>query len=235
MYCKHYLYLLLGATPGPSSMDACNQTEDDQSQYCTSNSMKRSYQQMMVGSWSDGNFKSILSPIQENREFIAKRAHLENRGARRLFSPSSDNNPLLNKGYESDEPSTSSSTTETKSAILFSPTLNLPNFVIDGTAPHLLQLSPEKYKENVDWLTRIRRDKYEQKVGKVVSEKLSSPVFHTTPARRSSRSRSTEPQKVSKAPKSPAPSLLDFFKITGRDCGTNVCCEDADVISSRKT
>ncbi|XP_076673566.1 WD40 domain-containing protein denticleless [Andrena cerasifolii] len=223
------------ATPGPSSMDACNQTEDDHSQYCTSNSMKRSYQQMMVESWSDGKFKSILSPIQENREFIAKRAHLENRGARRLFSPSSDNNPLLNKGYESDEPSTSSSTTETKNAILFSPTLNLPNFVIDGTAPHLLQLSPEKYKENVDWLTRIRRDKYEQKVGKVVSEKLSSPVFHTTPARRSSRSRSTEPQKVSKAPKSPAPSLLDFFKITGRDCGTNVCCEDADVISSRKT
>ena len=223
------------ATPGPSSMDACNQTEDNQSQYCTSNSMKRSYQQMMVGSWSDGKFKSILSPIQENREFVAKRAHLENRGARRLFSPSSDNNPLLNKGYESDEPSTSSSTTETKNAILFSPTLNLPNFVIDGTAPHLLQLSPEKYKENVDWLTRIRRDKYEQKVGKVVSEKLSSPVFHTTPARRSSRSRSTEPQKVSKAPKSPAPSLLDFFKITGRDCGTNVCCEDADVISSRKT
>lgn len=185
--------------------------------------MKRNYRQMMMGSWSDGKFKSILSPIQENHEFVVKRAHLENRGARRLFSPSNDNNSLLNKGYESDEPSTSSTSIESKnSAILFSPTLNLPNFVIDGTAPHLLQLSPEKYKENVDWLTRIRREKYEQKVGKTVSEKLSSPVSHTTPARRNSRSRSTEPQKVSKTSKSLAPSLLDFFKLTGKDFETNV-------------
>lgn len=125
--------------------------------------MKRNYFQMMSGSWSDGKFKSVLSPIQENLTSarVAKRIHLENRGARRLFSPCNDNSSSLNRGYESDEPSTSSSSRENRNdEIHFSPTLNLPNFVIDGTAPHLLQLSPEKYKENVDWLTRIPRYKY---------------------------------------------------------------------------
>ncbi|XP_053978906.1 protein lethal(2)denticleless [Hylaeus anthracinus] len=222
------------ATSRPNSLDSYKRSEDTHSQYNLSSSLKRSYCQMM-GSWSDGKFKSVLSPIRENREFIAKRVHLENRGARRLFSPSNDNTSFLNRGYESDEPSTSSITTENKSsAILFSPTLNLPNFVIDGTAPHLLQLSPEKYKENIDWLTRIRREKYERKGEKTVAEKLSSPGSHPTPVRRHSRSRSTEPQKVSKTSKSSAPSLLDFFKLT-KDCETNVCCDDTNVIPSTKS
>ncbi|XP_015431620.1 PREDICTED: protein lethal(2)denticleless isoform X2 [Dufourea novaeangliae] len=221
------------ATPGPSS-DVSNHTEGNQIQYNMNNSVKRSYCQMLMGSWSEGKFKSILSPIQENHEFIAKRAHLENRGARRLFSPSHDNNPLC-KGYESDEPSTSSSTVESKNVVLFSPTLNLPNFVIDGTAPHLLQMSPEKYKENVDWLTRIRREKFEHRSGKSISEKLSSPVYNPTPARRNSRSRSTEPQKVTKLPKSSVPSLLNFFKLTGKHCETNTCCDDADAVTSTES
>ncbi|CAK9795179.1 Protein lethal(2)denticleless [Anthophora quadrimaculata] len=221
-------------TPGPSSLDVCNQIEDNQG--TIGSSMKRSYSRMMMGeSWSDGKFRSILSPIQKNITFIAKRIHLENRGARRLFSPSNDNNSLLNRGYDSDEPCASSSSTESKkNEIHFSPTLNLPNFVIDGTAPHLLQVSPEKYKENIDWLTRIRREKYEQKVGKTVSEKLSSPIAHTTPARRNTRSRSTEPQKVSKIPKTPALSLLNFFKVTGKDCETNaVYCDDTNIPSAK--
>lgn len=178
---------------------------------------------MINGSWSDGKFKSILSPIEENFTSITKRIHLENRGARRLFSPYNDNNSLLNRGYESDEPTTSLSNIDSRnSEINFSPTLNLPNFVIDGTAPHLLQLSPEKYKENVDWLTRIRREKYEQKMRKTMSEKLPSPVSCTMLTRRNTRSRSTEPQKISKIPRSPALSLLNFFKITGKDCETNI-------------
>ncbi|XP_031833344.1 WD40 domain-containing protein denticleless [Nomia melanderi] len=221
------------ATPGPSS-DTSKQIEDhNQNYHRISNSVKRSYCQMMMGSWSEGKFKSILSPIHENYEFNAKRAHLENRGARRLFSPNHDNN-RLHKGYESDEPSTSSSTAESKNDILFSPTLNLPNFVIDGTAPHLLQMSPEKYKENVDWLTRIRREKFEHRSGKSMSEKLSL-VSHTTPARRNSRSRSTEPQKVTKTSKSSVPSLLNFFKVTGKDCETNACCDDVNEMPSTKS
>ncbi|XP_068973482.1 protein lethal(2)denticleless [Bombus flavifrons] len=224
------------ATPGPSSSDAYNQVEDSRNQCNVTTSMKRNYFQMMSGSWSDGKFKSVLSPIQENLTSarIAKRIHLENRGARRLFSPCNDNSLSLNRGYESDEPSTSSSSRENRNnEIHFSPTLNLPNFVIDGTAPHLLQLSPEKYKENVDWLTRIRREKY-GKVRKTLSEKSASPVSCTVLARRNTRSRSTEPQKVSKMPRNSPLSLLNFFKVTGKDCETNMCCDD-NVIPSAKS
>ncbi|XP_033206282.1 protein lethal(2)denticleless [Bombus vosnesenskii] len=224
------------ATPGPSSSDAYNQVEDSRNQCNVTTSMKRNYFQMMSGSWSDGKFKSVLSPIQENLTSarVAKRIHLENRGARRLFSPCNDNSSSLNRGYESDEPSTSSSSRENRNnEIHFSPTLNLPNFVIDGTAPHLLQLSPEKYKENVDWLTRIRREKY-GKVRKTLSEKSASPVSCTVLARRNTRSRSTEPQKVSKMPRNSPLSLLNFFKVTGKDCETNMCCDD-NVIPSAKS
>lgn len=46
------------------------------------------------------------------------------------------------------------------SSILFSPTSNLPNYVIDGEAPHLQIMSPKrKIKEKVDWLTKIRKQK----------------------------------------------------------------------------
>ncbi|XP_028049045.1 protein lethal(2)denticleless isoform X2 [Monomorium pharaonis] len=159
------------------------------------NPAKRSYLQM---SRSEG-FKCILSPIFENHESAAKRVHINNRGMRRLF----DSTPSTSRDYNSDEPSTSQSTSRNEE--VFSPTLNLPNFVIDGTAPHLLEISPQKYKENVDWLTKIRKERYEQK--KAAS---SSPKTQLTPGRRSNRSRSTEPQKVTKPTKSV--SLLDFFK-----------------------
>lgn len=226
--------IIPNATPGPSSSDVSNQMEDNQGQCNVSTSMKKSYFQMMNGSWSDGKFKSVLSPIQENltSDRIVKRIHLENRGAQRLFSPCNNNNFSLNRGYESDEPNTSSSSRENKNnEIHFSPTLNLPNFVIDGTAPHLLQLSPEKYKENVDWLTRIRREK----VRKAMSEKSASSTSCTVSAKRNTRSRSTEPQRVSKMPRNSPFSLLNFFKVTEKDCETNMCHDDTNVISSAKS
>lgn len=42
-----------------------------------------------------------------------------------------------------------------------SPTTNLPNFVVDGDAPHLSLMSPQRKvkKENVDWLTKMRKQK----------------------------------------------------------------------------
>jgi len=46
------------------------------------------------------------------------------------------------------------------SAIIYSPTSNLPNYVLDGEAPHLGIMSPKrKAKEKVDWLTNIRKQK----------------------------------------------------------------------------
>lgn len=42
-----------------------------------------------------------------------------------------------------------------------SPTTNLPNFRVDGEAPHLGLMSPQRKqkKENVDWLTKFRKQK----------------------------------------------------------------------------
>ncbi|XP_071636568.1 protein lethal(2)denticleless isoform X1 [Temnothorax longispinosus] len=167
------------------------------------NSVKRSYLQMMIGSRSEEKFKCILSPIYENHETVAKRPHMDNRGMRRLFG-SSNETPTTTRDYNSDEPSTSQSTSRNEQVFL-SPTINLPNFVVDGTAPHLLEISPQKYKENVDWLTKYRKEKYEQKKTASTS---SSPKTQSTPGRRSNRSRSTEPQKVTKTIKS---SILNFF------------------------
>lgn len=40
------------------------------------------------------------------------------------------------------------------------PTKNLPNFVLDGEAPHLRLMSPVKKKDTTtDWLTRMGREK----------------------------------------------------------------------------
>lgn len=48
-------------------------------------------------------------------------------------------------------------------ALLFSPTQNLPNYVIDGEAPHMGVMSPKKRpasrNDNIDWLTKIRKQK----------------------------------------------------------------------------
>lgn len=173
------------------------------------NSAKRSYMQMMA-SRSEGKFKCILSPIHENHEMVAKRVHMDNRGMRRLFSPG-DEIATTSRDYNSDGASTSQGTSKDEE-VFFSPTLNLPNFVMDGTAPHLLEISPQKYKEHVDWLTKIRKERYEQKKTASTS---SSPKTQTTPGRRANRSRSTEPQKVTKATKSV--SLLDFFKTVSKN------------------
>ncbi|KAJ1519739.1 hypothetical protein ONE63_004995 [Megalurothrips usitatus] len=40
-----------------------------------------------------------------------------------------------------------------------SPTLNLPNYILDGTSPHHRCSPARHHKENVDWLTRLRRER----------------------------------------------------------------------------
>jgi len=192
------------------------------------NPAKRSYLQMTTGSRSEGKFKCILSPIHENHETIAKRVHIDNRGMRRLFSPNNET-PTTSRDYNSDEPSTSQSTSKNEE-VLFSPTLNLPNFVMDGTAPHLLEISPQKYKENVDWLTKIRKERYEQKK---IASTSSSPKTQSTPGRRANRSRSTEPQKVTKTTKSV--SLLDFFKAISKDSEKDLSSNNNNLPSTSTT
>lgn len=231
---KCFCFYLIDSTPGSNGVG--NQSRELYKQ-SNSNSSKRTYSQMITGkSHSDGKFNTILSPIHEDLEMIIKRAHIENRGARRLFSQSTDTTTICDKSYDYDKPSTSSYVPEFKNTALdendtsipFSPTSNLPNFVIDGTAPHLLQMSPEKYKGNVDWLTKIR-EKYKEQRTKISTEKLPSPK-PSIPVRRSSRSKSMEPLKGCKNT-SLAPSLLDFFKISNKDCDKNICSENSNTLS----
>lgn len=61
------------------------------------------------------------------------------------------------------------------STTIFSPTSNLPNYVVNGEAPHLQLQSPKrKLKENVDWLTKIRKQKLLSTINAQLNEKLSA-------------------------------------------------------------
>ncbi|XP_012265340.2 protein lethal(2)denticleless [Athalia rosae] len=214
-----------GPASGPPSSVSSAETCDTNEKKGITSSAKRRYSQMSADD-TRLKFKSVLSPVEENFEGSAKRPHLENRGARRLFSPGSECVLSLSTDYESDEPRPSSSTANVEAP--FSPTLNLPNYVIDGTAPHLLQISPQKFKENIDWLTKMRKEKFEQKTKTAIPE-LTSPKATVTPARRSGRSRSTEPRRA----REPSVSLLNFFRISGRECDKELCCANTSLISSQ--
>ncbi|XP_014208104.1 protein lethal(2)denticleless [Copidosoma floridanum] len=95
--------------------------------------------------------KPTLSPITESNEVSPRRSA---GAARKLhFSPSSNQVRKEEQQLRSPVKIHSASVTT-----ISSPTTGLPNFVIDGTAPHLSN-SPLKSKENLDWLTKIRKRK----------------------------------------------------------------------------
>lgn len=64
---------------------------------------------------------------------------------------------------EAEHPSPMRVPLTSNAALIFSPTQNLPNYVIDGEAPHLGIMSPKKRpasrNDNIDWLTKIRKQK----------------------------------------------------------------------------
>lgn len=94
-----------------------------------------------------------------------------------LLSPLNERNQLYN--YRLDEIRTpSSSNRPNSSQALFSPTSNLPNYVIDGDAPHLKLQSPKrKHKENIDWLTKIRKQKLSSTVSRQLTDKLNDTII----------------------------------------------------------
>lgn len=96
-----------------------------------------------------------------------------------LLSPLNERNQL--NYHRLDEIRTpSSSARPSCSQTLFSPTSNLPNYVIDGDAPHLKLQSPKrKLKENIDWLTKIRKQKLSTTISRQLNEKFNdSPSSH---------------------------------------------------------
>lgn len=219
---------------GPSKVHDANHGEGQSTPVVN----KRTYSQMMArAKLSEEKFQSVLSPIGENSVTVeSKRMRMECRGARRLlFNTGDESTPSSSRNYDSSESDASESTSasDKNTNILSSPTVNLPNFVIDGTAPHLLQMSPQKQKENVDWLTKMRKERYEQ-LGKFTVGKCS-PKSQAAPARRTLRTRSHDSQKISKTTKNSAVfSLVDFFKALNTNCEKNSSiAEDVPSTSDR--
>jgi denticleless len=152
---------------------------------------------------------TVLSPVREGNQLSGM--GLETR-ARRLFSPC--------KHIVSCHSSTSNQQPDTETEfhpILSSPTLNLPNYVLDGTSPHHHCSPNAQLKENVDWLTKLRKEKTTS-----VESQTNSSV-HITPKRRLTRSRSHEASKGT-SPKGNSETLWRFFRVAGKATGEALNC-----------
>lgn len=117
----------------------------------------------------DDTPRRVLSGITEEVETPPK-----DDNSKVLLSPLNERNQLTH--YRLDEIRTpSSSNRPSCSQSLFSPTSNLPNYVMDASdAPHLKLQSPKrKLKENIDWLTKIRKQKLSSSIGRQLNEKLN--------------------------------------------------------------
>ncbi|XP_031633109.1 protein lethal(2)denticleless [Contarinia nasturtii] len=92
-----------------------------------------------------------------------------------LLSPLNERNQLTHYRLDEIRTPSSSSNRPSCSQSLFSPTSNLPNYVMNASdAPHLKLQSPKrKLKENIDWLTKIRKQKLSSTVGRQLTEKLN--------------------------------------------------------------
>lgn len=103
------------------------------------------------------------------------------------------------------------STTKVRIISYTTPTKNLPNFVLNGEAPHLRLMSPVKKKEQTNWLTLMVREK------KIASENADKTITappspkENVPARRNSTS-----EKNSKSTKK-SKTLLKYFNVAVKD------------------
>lgn len=96
-----------------------------------------------------------------------------------------------------------------------SPTTNLPNFVVDGDAPHLGLMSPQKKikKENVDWLTKMRKQKL-LSLHNGLEKNVSSLEIHDEPSERlKSIENKSDVQELKKLHKKPDTTILKFFAV----------------------
>lgn len=177
-------------------------------------------------------------PAPDDHENEPKRLALESSKGRRLFSPVASTSGVggfapLEKGglhiifEESDPPSSPkkssplSNLNNLQASFIFSPTSNLPNFVVDGEAPHLRVASPRKLKENnVDWLTKMRK----QKQVVLTSSAATSTGGSTGDTKESDRQRLTPKRRLSGTDSAQAKTprrnsnadttLLRFFHVT---------------------
>lgn len=131
------------------------------------------------GSWSAKKAQSFATPTLRRTalkrtfaELADSAGHSSKKRARRLFPDDhshADSSPAkqlkfspLSERLDLNDvmPCTPSSSSNRIALTFSSPTSNLPNYVLNGEAPHLPIVSPKrKLKENVDWLTKIRKQK----------------------------------------------------------------------------
>ncbi|PSN39890.1 Protein lethal(2)denticleless [Blattella germanica] len=148
--------------------------------------------------------RPVLSPVREENQ--ESKVITESRGPRRLFSPHKSPSRVSQLPVESAS----------------SPTLNLPNYVLDGSSPHHHCSPNNRLKENVDWLTKLRKER-------TTGERSTSPSV--TPKRRLTRSRSHDLGKGS-SPKGNPDTLLRFFRVSGKPSGETWNCSTSQTESS---
>lgn len=164
---------------------------------CTVNSSKR---------------KNLEGLFNENKRLLT------DKGPRRLFNPISSNLPNESETLaDTLEALSFSKSAEISPNHAYSPTVNMPNFAIDGCAPHL-RFSPLK-RQDKDWLTKLRVErcliKEMQELAGPSPPKL--PKYDSSP-----RSRTKTQKNRCSSPQSP---LLKFFKVTNSavKCDSQQC------------
>lgn len=155
------------------------------------NNSPKNFVKLIESSSTSFVMNNILPPLFEEAEEISYETLIPSpqpsaSNVSNLQQEQQDQEPQQQQQQQQNQlPSTSSELMFSKSSpsIAFSPTSNLPNYVLDGEAPHLHIMSPKrtKNKDNVDWLTRIRKRKLSTN-GRVntLKEKLSCTETETT-------------------------------------------------------
>lgn len=158
-------------------------------------SLKRSYSEFSAGDDQivhNGDNKRQLIETRARRLFASCSSNGYDEGRKtltdipeeieseKLLSPLNERNQLSHQRViEIRSPSTSLRASCSSMSISFSPTSNLPNYVIDGDAPHLKLQSPKrKLKENVDWLTKIRKQKLSSTINDILNDKSNGTPPH---------------------------------------------------------
>lgn len=96
-----------------------------------------------------------------------------------------------------------------------SPTTNLPNFVVDGEAPHLGLMSPQRKvkKENVDWLTKMRKQKLSS-LNNAMEKSINSPEnLDDANEKLKSIENKSDSQEMKKFHKKNDATILKFFTV----------------------
>lgn len=147
--------------------------------------------------------KNLETLFSENKRLQTEK------GPRRLFTQIHNNATEIegsgSKAEEHSTPKQEKRIDEVLPNYTYSPTSNLPNFVVDGCAPHL-NYSPQKQRDK-DWLTKLRVEKSLFKE----MQQLAGPSPPKIPKYDFSPKRSGKLVASCSSSQSP---LLKFFKVT---------------------